>query len=360
MKRRQYILAPGMTLVELLVAVAILTVMIAGVGFVFSKTSTAVRVTQATIDVNANVRSGLARIREDLRSFSNEGFLCLADATVDGSLDGSLTKSLAPTPSVLAFTAIGRFESQTNPGVTANAAIIIYMPARDRWGGKDILARYVFLLTGDRLSGYAATIAQRVGGTMAPNVDQLDGLAANDCLSSSLSEVRGWIKYDYNSFYYNFISPLINCYPRLDPAPASMDGVTNVWPYLFAGVTAHAMENDRPMAMAFCDGKEADGSPIDPAGGVEWINVSHDEARTFSDGDRGVWPPNSLPAAYDGVVATPIDDGPNDDDLNVIVWDYTCSDERWPQALRLTFELTDGAGRMTIPRSYEVLVTLPR
>ncbi len=355
MKKRQYIRAPGMTLVELLVAVAILTIMIAGVGFVFSKTSRAVRVTQATIDVNANVRAGFARLREDLRSFSSEGFLCLADATVDGSL----TKAMDPTPSVLAFTAIGRFESQTNPGVTANAAIIIYMPARDQWGGKDILARYVFLLTGDKsaVSGYDATIADRVGAF--PSVEQLDQLAADDCLSSSLSDVRGWIRHDYKFFYNRFIFPLINCYPRLDPAPASMDGVTKVWPYLFAGVTAHARENDRPMAMAFCDGKMLDGvTPAAADDGVEWMNVSHDEARV----KRGVWvwPLDPLPLNYDGVVATETDSGPNDDDLNVIVWDYTCSTERWPQALRLTFELTDGAGRMTIPRSYEVLVTLPR
>ncbi|NLF32349.1 MAG: type II secretion system protein, partial [Planctomycetes bacterium] len=71
----------GMTLVELLVAVAILVVMIAGVGYIFSTTSKAVRHAQAVIDTNAALRVVSGRLREDLESLSPDGFLCLVGAT---------------------------------------------------------------------------------------------------------------------------------------------------------------------------------------------------------------------------------------------------------------------------------------
>jgi len=338
-------------MIELLVAVAILVLMIAGVGYVFSNSSRAVRLTQATIETNAAVRAAMARLREDMQSITNDGALAICNATADQGING------APTPTVLAFTATGRFQSRFDPTATANSALIVYMPVADQQGGPDILARYVFLLTGDRNRFASLSLGDWLGTSEPPTPLVLDELAKRDCLGASLADIRAFI--EAGRFYPLYVQPLLTCYARLNSAPQTlaydsatrMGGIENLWPYLAGGC-------DR-FQILFYDGRDADldgngvadpvadypGEPVawmDPGELRDSIGARIRDSRREEAGNPVV-----------GVTAMP---GPNA--LGPIIWDYR-NKSLWPQALQLKLELRDAAGRLENPRRYEGVFELP-
>jgi len=74
----------GMTLMELLVAVAVMATMIAAVGTVLTQTRKLVTSAQGTMRANQQAAAIAHLIRTDLASASQNGFLCVATAS-DGS-----------------------------------------------------------------------------------------------------------------------------------------------------------------------------------------------------------------------------------------------------------------------------------
>ncbi len=69
--------SPGFTLVEMLVALAILAVMMAAIGEIFSLAGHATRLGQATLKVMANVRAVQAQLAKDLGNLDTGGYLII-------------------------------------------------------------------------------------------------------------------------------------------------------------------------------------------------------------------------------------------------------------------------------------------
>jgi len=254
----------GMTLVELLVAAAILVIVIASMGYVYSQTSAAVGVTNARVEVNAKFRSISARLRDDLQAFTPDGLLVIAGPT-PSAVPGVHVSSM------LMLTVAGRFESRIcydgrGKPITANAALIVYVPAHvaANAGHGDILCRYVYLLTGDRR--WPANLRELSDLTLAADPTDLNALDGCDVLGDTLADLRHKsIIPGAGSVWADYLGPVLDRFGKLNPAPAAHDdpvagGVAQLWPYLVGGCDG--------MELEFCDGLAADAatpaiSPLD-------------------------------------------------------------------------------------------------
>lgn len=384
LKRTDNLVRRGMTLVELLVAVAILVIMIAGVGYIFSNTSTAVRHTQAVIDTNAAVRVAAGRLREDLESMTPDGFLCLIGAGEGGSGEPA-------TRPLLMFTVSGRFTAPVQrvggDHPTANAAIVAYTLARDPETDADALMRYVFLLTGDN-NVRDETIRDLLGASPSPAQFQ-QRIREYQCLSASLADVRRLIMESTPTndlFFEEYIEPLRNPVAAYDSNPMSVDAIRGLWPYLVGGCDG--------VDLAFYDGYRVDyGNAVTyPGEPTRWIRMVNDDADGMVDRDGdGQWDtvrrdPDEAPVLVDDVEPYHSDGneladsleartsrGPYPEDSNVmgiyratpandpapmIIWCHRVKAE-WPKALRLRLHLRDVAEHLDEPREYEIVVPLP-
>lgn len=262
----------GMTLVELLVASAILVIVIAAVGYVYTQAARAVGVTQARIEINAKIRSVTRQLAEDLRAFSPDGMLLIA-APGPSAIPG------ANPPGVLMFTVTGRFESRTRRDasgrpVTANAALIVYVPARSTTGtaGPDayILCRYVYLLTGD--DQWPANLGELQADALANDPSDINTLDGSDLLGETLVDFR---QRTTTSIRSDYAAPVLGGFQRVNAAPTAADdpvsgGIAQLWPYLIDGCTA--------MELEFCDGLAPDG--VTPSmGPMEWFSPVSEAAR---------------------------------------------------------------------------------
>lgn len=377
---------PGMTLVELLVAVAILVMMIAGVGYIFSNTSQAVRQAQAVIDTNAAIRIAAGRLREDLEAMSPDGFLCLIGRGWGDS--GTVN------PPVLMFVASGSFTSNFDSTVTANEALIVYTLVNDTGSGEaSILARYQFLLTGNTGDD---SLRDLIGNSLNPSPDDLDWLCRQDRLNVTLADIRRLIVSDMVNdgqvFALDFVGPLL-AYGRLNSAPATVSfdtddgwgGIVNLWPYLVGGCET--------MDLAFTDGYGVDFGNTVPYPGqpIRWIrmacnyNGTGDDGRVDRDGD-GTWDrvtrdPDEGPIRVDDIEPYPDGNGTADsleareqrgddplegvyfaaeadDAVPMIIWCHRVKSQ-WPKALRLTLHLRDVGERLDEPREFELVLPLP-
>lgn len=70
------------TIIELLVAVSILMVVIAGVGLIFRSTGRAVGASEATLNMTANVRAVQDQMQRDLAGLDHDGFLVIRTRTL--------------------------------------------------------------------------------------------------------------------------------------------------------------------------------------------------------------------------------------------------------------------------------------
>ena len=299
----------GLTLIELMVAVAILSVMIVGVGYVFTQTSGAVRLTQTHMEANAAVRAADRQIREDLRQLTKDGFLCIV-----GPGPGTPANGDELTPPVLLFTATGRFPSHTATAVVANAAIVAYMPVEDAAAGDDggtILGRYAYLLTANGNPG------------------------AGDRLGVSLADIQAWNPADLLSDT-GPIKPLFTTgFDQLNTAPATPPEVQALWPYLIGDCVNIEIE--------FYDGRDTDDYDL-PAPSDEplaWV--------TLQDAyDNNRWHGTRVTVGEDAAT-----------NAICVLWTAANKDV-WPKALRvrLTMRRTVGGREETTP--YEIIVNLPQ
>jgi|GEM_PF-1750769 len=147
MTAKRHIFSPrAFTLIELLVAVSILVVVILAVGAVFRSTGRAIRVSNATIEADANVRTVMRQIANDVARIDRDGFLVIRS-----------NYGLSPKRSQISFLAHGGFDNRTGAfNAPANSAAgNVRAHAAHVW--------YGFALTPEDMSSYPnrdATIAQ--------------------------------------------------------------------------------------------------------------------------------------------------------------------------------------------------------
>lgn len=325
-----------MTLTELLVAMATLSGMIAGTGYVFTESSRAVASAQVTIRVNANLRATAALLREDIRSLCPDGVLILSGPT----------SASDDRPQVLMFTATGRYVSatETDPTtggpVTSNAAMIVYVLAEDAaagGGGGGVLCRYVYLLSGDR--SRPANLRELVEQALA-NPDDPNPFDGSDVLGDSLGVVLGKAPHvatgDNGPLDKDYLAPLLRPRPpaRVNTAPLRMDddtvgGVAQLWPYVAGGCGE--------MAFTFADGYAEDG--VTPSAATEWFTTASEAAYCRRGGDGKRLRRYRTGSAW-------------------IVWRRADRDHR-PDAIRVQLTLGGPTGE-TSARAFEIILPIRR
>ncbi len=299
----------GLTIIELAVAVGILSLIITGTGYIFKQTAQATSLTQASMERNANIRAASLQLRDDLQGISRDGFLCILDGKKAGNDDTLVA------PPILMFTATGSFQSRSDPSKNANAAIISYQPMKNRAesGQVTVLGRSVRLMVGvapdegDRTPKFLGE-ARGWGMVFAQLVD-----------TKILTDERGTAAFQY-----------------VDSAPESLGEIEDLWPYMIGGC--------KGMEITFCDGMARGDYRVPTASGVtaEWLTAK--DAST-----RKNWPAG---------VHTWLDDVPlSSYDVHAVMW--TAGDrDAWPRAIRVAMTLQD-VGQRAEPQRHEFVVSFP-
>ena len=151
---------PGMTLIELLVSIAILSMIILIFSMILSRSQALVSTSQAAMRGNAAAAAIAETIRSDIRRVTQNGFLCI-------------TQAADKTP-ILIMTTAGPTDSVRSPGVGGTAAIVIYGIVKPAGSSDYILYRRSLLLTGttadDSIEGKVPGLPHALGFTFGyPN-----------------------------------------------------------------------------------------------------------------------------------------------------------------------------------------------
>jgi prepilin-type N-terminal cleavage/methylation domain-containing protein len=128
----------GLTLMELLVAVAVLSVLVLVFGRILGSTQQAVSIAQWNMQINGQAMALNSLVRSDLRRASTHGFLCmgLRDAPVDG-----------PFP-FLMLTTPGTIESSTSDRTATGSLVVYTLAPINESGGELALIRQAWVLAG--------------------------------------------------------------------------------------------------------------------------------------------------------------------------------------------------------------------
>lgn len=121
----------GMTLIELLVSLAVMSIIIVAFGTIMTQTQKVVDKSNTLMQANATASAVAQVIREDIASLYKDGFLDTHGGTV-----------------CMDFTAVGTYRSVFDPNVCSNAARIFYFldPNAPTDPNKQTLFRCAFLL----------------------------------------------------------------------------------------------------------------------------------------------------------------------------------------------------------------------
>ena len=102
---------PGFTIMELMVAVGILVIIILSIGVTFSSASKSVGVSQATMDIMANVRATQELLARDLAGINRDGFLVIRSRALNTTSSSAVENSLRFDQ--LCFMSYGNFTDRT-------------------------------------------------------------------------------------------------------------------------------------------------------------------------------------------------------------------------------------------------------
>ncbi len=319
----------GLTLIELMVAVSILVVLILGIGYMFTKTSSAVGRTEATLQTEATARGIAGAMREDFSQLTKDGFLAIVEGT-------------ATTPPALIFTKLGPANSMTmvngaNQPVSTNVSLVAYLLQEDEMHGAsaynnlgtDPGTPWVFCRSSTLLHWVGSSAGGFVQQTQLPDVTMDSAtLGQMRYLPQSAPyptpSIELWLG---QMVHYMF--PMHTAPARLAASPYEADplklGVRDLWRYLAAGVV--------DMKVEFFDST--------------WRDVGNP------------------PASYTG--AQGIEMGTLATGADYIVWRYNAGDE-WPEALRVRLRVQDVSQRGPLPAetdptqdaywNYEIILNL--
>lgn len=308
-------LSKGFTMIELIVSVAILTLMILGVGFVFKQSSTAVGIAEGNMEIQSALRAGSGVLRDDFRKIAKDGFLCIVDATPD-------------TPPLLIFTAAGHYQSMTMPGQERNAALLVYTLAKDQ-------------AVSDENGNAQVALLSRRAHLLVAEADAVFNLpngapVLGDLLLSNVARIRS--ETDQNLLGY-YVSPLnSNLSPRnqliepLNSSPTNFNEVNGLWPYMIGNV--------KNVRFEFYDGQRRNNyaNPIQPNEAMQWLTAEDAGNRSNYD------PP--------GVSTGTINGAP------YVLWRHT-NPAAWPKAVKAVLTMQDVTGRTQKPQVYEIILKMP-
>ncbi len=173
----------GLTMVEMLVAVAIISILVLGFSTVLSSSQQLVHGGQELIRANALAAAVTQVLREDLAGLNKDGFLA-----VKKEADGRCK---------LVFTSVGVHRSILDPGVVANAARIEWGLSAD--DAPFLYRRSILLVAGDASPG-------------------------NDHINSSLAYYK---KYPPDAAALELYGE-----PSLTLPPESLDQILALWPFV--------------------------------------------------------------------------------------------------------------------------------
>ncbi len=325
----------GMTLIELLVALAVLAIMILLANALLIRSRGAVRQSEQVIAANADVRAVADRIRNDLSGITKDGFLAIVYEPPQPPDD-------EPPPHLI-FTAVGttRGPNDLDPGdLVTNVATIDYGLA-DEGANEGILWRRARIGVYDLDEAYAV-------------------LQPDDLTGQTFPRALGQYRYTpmpRHVIHGYLMDPQLGL--ALPPTqtmvvpPTNLGEVEDLWPYMIGRVTALRIQwtNDQP------------GGAVEPLG---WYDK--DNPAPLPDGAT-CQPPQGLPAwpkwpdrnfgfqemdlrqnlpEYngDGAGANPA--------KYCALWTWKKTDN-WPKALRIRLTL----GEKPDQSEYEIIVALP-
>jgi len=327
--RGSRLMKPGMTLIELMVSVTILTVVVLIAGRLMTSARDAVQLAEEGIAANTDHRAIAQRLRADVAMLTRTGYM----AIVSGGTAGGKIETW-PGTHALAFTAVGPFRSRY-PDDThqANAARVDYGIARAyrtaAGTAPTILFRRAILLTDDPNDPNALG---------RPRDYEPIPLAYQATLTRS--QLAGPLP---NGFLINPYSYGANLYPGMVVPPGGADGtdaspppmsvpavnldqINRLWPYLAGNGIAFTVE--------WTDGKNASGDPVGVSELLPWYGITNPK-------DNG-W----------------IGNGPDSQEFSLngnycALWTSQNKDN-WPRALKIQYQLISSR------HTYEIIVDLPQ
>jgi len=114
--------AGAFTLIELMVSVSVMVLMALYAGSFMVQISKTINTSEATLTANANMRAAADRLRQDVSSVTQDGFLAIVTREVSTSVSGVTYRRLVPH---LVLTSVGTYRSLLD-GVFADSARIDY------------------------------------------------------------------------------------------------------------------------------------------------------------------------------------------------------------------------------------------
>lgn len=310
-----------MTLMELMVSLAILSIMILMANSLLVRSRRTIRLAQDVIKANADARAVIDRLRADIPSVTKEGFLLIGTRRILYRTDPAdpATQSMEELP-YLFFTTVSTYRSVRDP-VSANAATIDYGHGAQDPG-----------TPADPVDDFCIPVLCR-----RARLHDLGGSTTGDQLGSALVEYRADLHNPRVSIHNRILASTPPEPPRAHPPlltlPAnSLAAVTNLWPYMIGEL--------RDLKIQWTDGtKGADGRLL-------WYGK--DAPRSAGWEDRGADSQDTNPTVgpeYN------LSFGTANPELYGALWTFKKTDN-WPKAIRFELYLGDPL------RYYEVVVSL--
>lgn len=303
----------GLTLIELLVAVAIMSIMILAVGAIVRESQKLVAVGQGSIRANAAASSIVQVIRSDLRSASQEGFLCLTTRDNNGNPLLMVTTA-GPARSVLGTSSgtgtlvcLGQLDNLADPGSAQNK--ILWRPG------------YVLASSGAEADLYRYPYAP-VPPAVSANVD--------------LAMLRTLARQDINNLVVeDMVSRIPLLQLQLHVPPVELGHVTNVWQIL----SAYCSE----LSICWTDGTIDDKGTPDPTDDeLAWYGIEWDDsipAYTIVPKDPN-WDTKTLVTDNPEYPEYNADTRPGEPPIYRVLW-TSHNQSNWPRAIRIAFRLRD-------------------
>lgn len=386
---------PGFTLMELMVAVALLVGVILAVGMVFQGTSKAVSLSQATTEAFTGVRSLQSKIEKDLSGLDPNGFLLIRSRTLagrrfdqiaflsngsfrnptGGNVGGNATfvdRSVANAARVwyghlvIAADGVSTLDANGTPVTYASQASAVALNALPT-GQRDqdfVLGRQATLLFPDDGYGGAGFTITSVQGlpilafraipTVSPDIQISAAIpaanmptgetGANCSITSSRCAAAGFpstvIK---NSIMVNAVSAATgirsNATYELDNYCYRFRALPNIWS---SGSVANAYFRMHPILLSGVPSfavEWSDGSTNTTTGALNWYGYGNRKSAVAS-------------------LTEPTPSGGSADDY-VAQFSFD-SKAQWPKALRFTYRVTDPQDRLAGGRTFVQVVALPR
>jgi prepilin-type N-terminal cleavage/methylation domain-containing protein len=324
------------TLLEMLIATAILLIAIAAIALLFQSTSRAVGTSQALLEMLSNVRAIQDQMTRDVASLDKNGFLIIRSrATPNGHRVDQV-----------AFLALGSSTSPQEPHVTANAAHI--------WWGQLTLANDVTpadqsmplplnaLPAGDTLGRHITLLlAPATPGQYAdPTIPCFPDIAfTTPALSFSANEPPAHItasRIGSAAFTPSQIMATLRTAP-IDPATYCYRFRSLPSVYGSQISIANAATRMTAIALQGVDDFQVEWTPAGANGQTSWYGLTN--------------PQSATPTLNEPL--------PAHDDAYVACFSFDTPRAQWPTALRITFHVTDANHRLPGGRTFVQLLKLP-